>query len=315
MTTGNQNKTLLLAGWIALILLAVTSKVSHAIVTGSYMYNLSNFYGVVGYEWCHPYFDLKTGEIYVAQGGSVQIFNTAGMEIYSFSDGELGVIQDVSTDSEGNILALSWKNLGFSIVKCNFRGEPREEIRIANLPKEFAGFSPNRMVFREGLFYLVDKSRLRVAVVDRDGTYLKGYDLASLIAVKDDQRADNDIFGFNMDREGNMLFTVPAQFLAYKVTPEGKVFSFGRRGSGPGRFGVAAGITADGKGNILVSDSLRGVVMIFDKEFRFQSEFGFRGLRPGNLIVPRDLETDGDNRVFVTQMRKRGISVFQLSEN
>src|SRR5512135_2129314 len=175
MTTRNQNKTHLLAGWIALILLAITPKASTAMVTGSYMYNLSNFYGVVGYEWCHPYFDLKTGEIYVAQGGSVQVFNTAGMQIYSFSDGELGVIQDVSTDSEGNILALSWINQGYSIVKCNFRGEPRREIQIANLPEEFAGFSPNRMVFREGLFYLVDKIRLRVAVIDRDGAYLKGY--------------------------------------------------------------------------------------------------------------------------------------------
>jgi len=306
---------LLLAGWIALVLLAVTPNVSPAIVTGSYMYNLSNFYGVIGYEWSHPYFDLKTGEIYVAQGGSVQVFNPAGMEIYSFSDGELGVIQDVSTDADGNILALSWKNQEFAIVKCDFRGEPRGEIRIANLPKEFAGFSPNRMIHREGLFYLVDKSRLRVAVVDGDGAYRNGYDLASLIDVKDDQRADNDIFGFNMDREGNMLFTIPVQFLVYKVTPEGQVSSFGRRGSGPGRFGVAAGIASDGKGNILVSDSLRGVVMIFDKEFRFQSEFGYRGLRPGNLIVPRDMETDGDNRVFVTQMRKRGISVYQLTEN
>jgi hypothetical protein len=54
--------------------------------------------------------------------------------------------------------------------------------------------------------------------------------------------------------------------------------------------------------------------MIFDKEFRFQSEFGFRGLRPGNLIVPRDLETDGNNRVFVTQKRKRGVSVYSLTE-
>ena len=315
MTTRNRNKTLLLAGWIALVLLAVTPNVSPAIVTGSYMYNLSNFYGVVGYEWCHPYIDLKTGEIYVGQGGSVQVFNPAGMEIYSFSDGEMGVIQDVSTDSEGNILALSWKNQGFSIVKCNFRGEPREEIRVANLPEEFAGFSPNRMIYREGLFYLVDKTRLRVAVLDGDGAYRTGYDLASLIDVKDGQRADNDIFGFNLDREGNMLFTVPAHFLVYKVTPEGKVFSFGRRGSGPGKFGVVVGVAADAKGNILVSDSLRSVVMIFDKEFRFQSEFGYRGLRPGNLIVPMELEVDGNNRVFVTQMRKRGVSVYQLTEN
>jgi len=170
------------------------------------------------------------------------------------------------------------------------------------------------MIYRDGLFYLVDKTRLRVAVVDGDGVFRKGFDLASLIGLKDIERADNDIFGFHLDREGNMFFTVPAQFLVYKVTPEGKAFSFGQRGSGPGKFGVIVGVATDGKGNIVVSDTLRCTVMIFDKEFRFQSEFGYRGVAPGRLIGPRDLEVDG-NRVFVTQLRKRGISVFQLSEN
>ena len=95
-------------------------------------------------------------------GVSVQVFNSSGMEIYSFSEGELGVIQDVSTDSAGNILALSWINQGYSIVKCNFRGEPRGEIRVANLPEEFAGFSPNRMIYREGLFYLVGQEEIKI---------------------------------------------------------------------------------------------------------------------------------------------------------
>lgn len=315
MTTWNQNKTHLFAGWIALTLLAVTPKISPAVVAANYMYNLSNFYGTVGYDSARPYFDPKTGEIFVANGGTVQIFNPAGMQVYTFSEGELGTVQDVATDSDGNILTLSWSYPDYFIGKCDYRGELLKKVRPTGIPSEFEDFSPNRMVHRKGEIYLVDRSRLRVAVVDRDGVFQRGYDLAPSIQVKDKDRSDNDIFGFGLDGEGNMLFTVPSQARAYRLTPEGKIDSFGRRGSGPGKFGVPSGIAADGKGNLLVADTLRCVVLIFDKDFQFQSEFGFRGLAPGKLIGPKELESDGGNRVFVTQMRKRGISVYSLSEN
>ena len=315
MTNGNPHKMLLLAGWITLILLTVVPTVSPAVVTGNYMYNLSNFYGTVGYDWCRPYFDPKTGEIFVAEGGRVQIFNPAGMQIYTFSEGELGTVQDVSTDSDGNILTLSWSYPDYFIGKCDYRGELLRKVRPTGVPDDFSDFSPSRMIHRNGEIYLVDRTRLRVAVVDRDGVFQRGYDLASPMQVKDKDRPDNDIFGFSLDGEGNMLFTVPAQARAYRLTTEGKIDSFGRRGSGPGKFGVPSGIAADGKGNLLVADTLRCVVLIFDKDFQFQSEFGFRGLAPGKLIGPKELESDGGNRVFVTQMRKRGISVFNILEN
>lgn len=311
-----QNGALLLPGYVALVLLAVSPAASAAIMTGKYMYNLSNFYGNVAYDWCQPYFDSRTGEIYIAQGGSVRIYNTTGMEIYSFSEGELGTIQDVSTDSDGNILTLSWSYPDYFIGKCDYRGDLLKKVRPTGIPADFSGFSPNRMIHRDGEIFLVDKGRLRVAVVDRDGVFRRGYDLAPLIEVQEKDRLDNDIFGFSVDGEGNMLFTVPAQFKAYRLTPEGKIDSFGKRGAGPGKFGVVAGIAADGKGNILVADTLRCVVMIFGKDFQFQSEFGYRGLAPGRLIGPRELATDGgNNRVFVTQARKRGVSVYGLLDN
>ena len=316
MTAAIRNKTHLPAVGIALLLLAFTPLVSTAVVTGTYMYNLSNFYGSVGYDWCRPYFDPRTGEIYVANGGTVQIFNSAGMEIYTFAEGELGTVQDISTDPDGNILTLSWIYPDYFIGRCNYRGDLLKPIRITGLPGDFPEFAPNRMVSREKEIYLVDRTRLRVVVVDRDGAFQRAYDLAPLIEAKDTNRQENEIFGFSLDVEGNMLFTVPSQFKAYRLSPDGKLDSFGKRGSGPGKFGVAAGIAADGKGNVLVADTLRCVVMIFDREFQFQSEFGYRGLAPGKLIGPKDLEMDPvNNRVFVTQLRKRGISVFGLSEN
>ena len=303
-------------GAIALLLLAIFPSASSAVMAGKYMYNLSDFYGSVPFDWSRPYYDPRTGEVYVSSGGTVRIFNLTGMEVYSFSEGELGMIQDISTDLEGNILTLSWSSPEYYIGRCNYRGDLLKEIRLAGLPGDFSEFAPNRMIHRDGEIYLVDRTRLRVAVIDMNGAFRRGYDLAPLIEVKEENRQEKDIFGFTLDGDGNMLFTVPAQFTAYKVTQEGKVSSFGKRGSTPGKFGVASGIASDGKGNIFVADTLRCVVMIFDKEFQFQSEFGYRGLAPGRLIGPRELEVDaGNSRVFVTQLRKRGISVFGVSEN
>jgi hypothetical protein len=55
--------------------------------------------------------------------------------------------------------------------------------------------------------------------------------------------------------------------------------------------------------------------MAFDKDFSFLTEFGFRGAGPGNLIGPRELAADNGSRIYVTQLRRRGVSVFQISEN
>ena len=78
-------------------------------------------------------------------------------------------------------------------------------------------------------------------------------------------------------------------FKAFQLSPDKKLASFGRSGSAPGRFGVVAGIVTDSRGNVLVADKLKSVVMVFDKNFDFLTEFGYRGSRPENLVVPDDL--------------------------
>jgi len=47
--------------------------------------------------------------------------------------------------------------------------------------------------------------------------------------------------------------------------------------------------------------------------FALLKEFGNRGFQPGNLIGPDDILVDGQNRAYVSSLRKRGISVYQLS--
>ena len=298
----------------------VFSTPATAVVQGKYLYNLSSFTGTIPYEEVRIFFDRQTNEIYVSNRGerSVRIFNENGMEVYNFGDDEnLGSIIDGQVEKDGNILLLAYvmeeSRPKYLITRCNFRGDPKSTIEFKDFPKEFSGISPDRLFLRGEELYLADPNKMKVVVTDINGVFKVGYDLAAILELKEQQRAETGIGGFSVDQEGNILFTIPVFFRAYKLTPDRQLSDFGRKGSGPGRFAVIAGIVSDDKGYVYVADKLRSVVMIFDKNFTFQNEFGYRGLRPGRLIVPTNLEMDAAGRLYVTQMRKRGISVFKIN--
>jgi DNA-binding beta-propeller fold protein YncE len=183
---------------------------------------------------------------------------------------------------------------------------------LKDLPPDFADFAPERLVYRQGRLYLLDATAMRIAVTDDDGLFRQGYDLGALVGVEADQRAGTSISGFSIDPQGNMLFTIPVRFSAYRLTPDGELTGFGKSGSGPGRFGVVGGIVVDDLGYYYVADRLKSAVIVFDRDLRFQTEFGFRGFKPDNLMGPKNLALDAEGRLYVSQLRSRGVSVFKI---
>jgi DNA-binding beta-propeller fold protein YncE len=236
------------------------------------------------------------------------------MEIYKFGDDlDLNQIVDVAVNQNGDILLLAYRESGAEIIRCNFRGEPKSKIEAKNIPNEFSKFSPSRMVYQHGNLYLVSLMEMRVVIMDDQGNFKKAYDLLPLLELEEKDRGSMEIVGFNVDKEGNMLFTVPVLFKACVLSPDGKLTWFGRPGSTSGRFNVVAGIVKDSRGDYLVVDKLKCAVMVFDKDFNFLTQFGYRGSRPGNLIAPDDIAIDNNDRIYVTQAARRGVSVFKLT--
>jgi hypothetical protein len=115
-----------------------------------------------------------------------------------------------------------------------------------------------------------------------------------------------------VDTAGNILFTLPVLFSATVLAPDGQVSSFGESGSLPGKFAVVSDITRDNRGNILVADRGKSVISIYDSSFQFLREIGGRGNAPGSLIVPQEIAIDADDRMYVTQLGNRGVSVFRM---
>jgi hypothetical protein len=288
--------------------------------SAAYLYRLADFSGVVPYDDVKLVADRRQDEVYAAVGNSVRVFNGSGMEVYRFDvDSRSGTLFDLAAEESGDLLLLtlvldpSRSGPSWSVLRSDYRGEPKEKMAFTGFPPELASFRPNVIFLRDESIVLASLTEWRVVTTDRAGAFRKTYDLIALSGLQPKDREKNDLLGFYVDRQGNMLFTVPTLFKVFVVSPEGSVRSFGRPGSSPGAFGVVAGIVADDHGNIIVADKGRGIVMIFDGKLELSAEFG-RGEGLASLVRPTALALGPSGKLYVTQARQRGVSVFKLSE-
>ena len=295
----------------ALVLVSVPAAAQP--VKAGYIYTLSGFTGPIRSDFSRVSVDRERNEVYVLYQNTVRVFNEFGMEVYQFGDDlVLGHIVDLAVDEPGDILLLVYRDRGTVIVRCDYRGRPRSEITLKGLPRDFSDFVANRMAFQRGAFFLASTMGLKLVMADRDGTFTKGYDLFPMFELEEKDRGNVELGGFSVDAQGNMLMTVPVLFRAFVLSPDGTMNWFGKASSAPGGFNIAGGIARDSRGNFLIIDRLKGAVLVFDAKFAFVTQFSTRGYKPGQLIFPADLAVDGRDRVYVTQMGKRGISVFTL---
>ncbi len=306
------------AAWALSVLVCWAWPVLHAAaeVKPSFLYKLSDFDGPVAFKSARIEVDNQRDEIYVAdtRQGEIRIFNANGMEVYRFGDdGNFGSLIDIAVTEKGEILVIGRKGNQPVIIRCDFKGRPQNTLSLRNLPPEYAAILPNQMVYADGRLYLLDSIRLQLVVTDTEGLFRKAYDFARLIGIDEKKRANTEIGGFSVDPYGNILFTIPVMFSAFRLSPEGDIQSFGTPGSAPGRFGVVGGIAADAQGYCYVADRLKSVVLIFDAQFNFQTEFGYRGRQPHNLISPGDIELGAEGRLYISQMGNRGVSVFKIT--
>jgi DNA-binding beta-propeller fold protein YncE len=311
------------------LLMALPANLAFAGVTASFRYPLSNFSGPVLSQWARLAVDPERNEVYTLRQrkNDIRIYDEHGMEIFVFAEG-LGSAADIAIGDDGDIFVLSRGNQTATVLLLNFRGELVAEIPFQDAPSAYSKLAVDRLMHRNGSLYLVDSDAMKVIVIDEAGRFQKGYDLSREIKpfvpredvrrelTVDDWRkrkiGDINLNGFAVDDQGNIFFTVPVLFSAFKLSPRGELRRFGKSGSAKGKFGVVAGIATDDMGYIYVADRLRSVVLVFDRDMRFQTEFGYRGDQPSNLIVPDDLAIDSSGNVYVGQAANRGVSVFKI---
>jgi len=279
----------------------------------SFLYKLSSTTGVIPFHGLNVTYDPYGKETLVVGGGRVNIFNPTGMEIFSFGeDPDIGSIVGAAPTSDGDFVLLTYDRAGEpAVVVANFRGEFKGRIEPKDLPAELPRpFLANAIGWAQGNVYLADLGGMRVVVLRMDGSLVAFHDLAKLCDVEKN-RTDNGLKGFRVAANGDILFTVQPLFRAFVLQTDGVLRGWGVRGSAPGKFNIISGIARDERGYYYVSDILKSAVLVFDKDFRWVKEFGYRGPKPGNIVAPVDIAA-GDGKVFVSQFARKGVSVFEV---
>lgn len=306
-----------LAALATLSLLATplgTTRADAQPIRSGFLYVLSGFTGAIRQNWSRVTVDRDRNEVYALFQNTVRVFNESGMEVYAFAeDSQVGGIARITAVEGGDLLAQVYREGRLALARLTFRGEWIGEIVPHGVPPAFEGAaSHGAMRYRAGRIYLGDLVGMRVVVLDLSGACVATFDLAEKLG-EAERRDDLGIRGFNVDGQGNVLFTVQPLFKAYVLSPEGEIKAFGTRGSAPGKFNVVSGIARDDAGNYYVADILKSAVLVFDPEFRFLREFGYRGGGESNLSAPEDLEI-GAGKLFVSQHARQGVSVFRIAQ-
>ncbi|MCK4642985.1 gliding motility-associated C-terminal domain-containing protein [bacterium] len=72
-----------------------------------------------------------------------------------------------------------------------------------------------------------------------------------------------------------------------------------------------SGIAIDNNGWLYVVSTYKNKIKIFDESGNFQSEFGFSGLKPGEVLYPRDIEVDNEGNIFIVDTDNARIEKFE----
>lgn len=278
-------------------------------IEARFEHSLSASDGVLPISGANLAWEPVRDELFATSAGLVRIFNAQGMQVFEFGEEpEVGGILSVGPLAHGDLIALSNFDDGLRLLRLNFRGELLGRIPYT-LPAVVGAFTPSILRIADGQLYLCDTQTMKAVVLDTQGAFVTWYDLGALLKVEDVETTG--IRGFNIDDAGNLLVTVQPMFSAFVVSPTRTVRAFGVPGSTPGKFNVVGGIASDARGNLYVTDILRAAVMVFDRDFNFLREFGYRGARPQNLLGPEELVVAQD-RLYVANGGRRGVSVFTM---
>lgn len=89
-----------------------------------------------------------------------------------------------------------------------------------------------------------------------------------------------------------------------------RLFSFGKRGSGPGEFNYPTHIAIGPGGDVHVMDSLNFRVQIFDKRGKFISKFGGTGTGIHDFVKPKGIAVDSEGHIWVSDSLRNSIQIF-----
>ncbi len=166
-----------------------------------------------------------------------------------------------------------------------------------------AGFlEPVAVAKRGKTLFVADSALAEVVVFDTDGTLR--------FEIKRDLGRPT-----GLALMGDRLFVTDVQrqcVSAFDLSGN-RLFSFGKRGEGPGEFNYPTHAAADAAGHLLITDALNNRVQVFDADGRFQTQIGSAGDTSGHFGRPKGVAVDAFGHVYVADGIFDNIQVFDFS--
>lgn len=154
-----------------------------------------------------------------------------------------------------------------------------------------------------GDLYVSDRPTGSIYVYSKDGVYRTKFDPGKTLV-------GWQPLGMAFDRQGDLYVTdVSGPFnRVHEFGPDGKlVRSIGEAG----QFDFPNGVAVDPVGNIYVTDSNNGRLVVFDPSGR-QRAVVRRGASQGDLGLPRGTAIDDSGRVYVVDTTAQGVQLYRV---
>ncbi len=150
--------------------------------------------------------------------------------------------------------------------------------------------------------YVSDRLAGAIYIYDRDGAFQRELTLAL-------PRPGWQPLGLTFDTKGNLYVTdLSGPF--QKVLVIDRTATVVRTLGETSKLSFPNGVAVDGAGNVYVSDSNNGRLLMFGADGTIHAQIG-RGAGQGNLGLPRGLAVDGSRRVFVADSTGQGVFVYR----
>ena len=155
--------------------------------------------------------------------------------------------------------------------------------------------------------YVSDRSTASVYVYDAKGTYLRTF------APKGDLGGKWAPLGLAFDPDGSLYATdvrglTPKTHRVLSFAPDGTLM---RSMGAPGQLNFPNGIVVDSHGNIEVSDSNNGRLVIFNAAGKMLATIS-QGIGEGDLGLPRGAAVDDAGRLFVADTADHMVRVYTI---
>ncbi len=150
--------------------------------------------------------------------------------------------------------------------------------------------------------YVSDRLAGAIYVYDRGGAYQRMFTLAQ-------PRPGWQPLGLAFDANG-YLYVTDLSGPSEKVLVIDRAATVVRTLGENDGLSFPNGVAVDGAGNVYVSDSNNGRVLMYDTSGTLRAQVG-RGSGEGNLGLPRGLAVDGQGRVFVADTTGQGVFLYR----